>query len=209
MNSRMKSQLVELEKKSPPRAPESSIVDTASNTIHVQGLPKKDIDLNDFFKDCGTIESIKFVGQKSKRGNKFSALCRFATIEEAKKALNKNGQLIMNHKINIWCVKETKEGRFSLHVKNFSAKVTAATLKNCFLQCGPIANIKIPQQPKTNHMFGFVDFLTSKGLENALNLQGLTIKGNKVQLSKSHRSELLKGPNRPIRKISKINKLLL
>lgn len=167
-------------------------------TIFVGNIPVKCTKKNikHLFKQYGSVESIRFRSLKisqsdrpptlAKRtqkmeGNSFNAYIVMSSREEAEKCLNLNGMLLQGRHLRIDLAEDSKDAiktRRSVFVGNLPFSVDEEKLRETFVPCGEIENVRIVRDPTSGigKGFGFITFKDKSGVIFALK------QNNKVML---------------------------
>ena len=187
-----------------PATPET----TGSKTLFVGNLSfdVEDTDVREFFKSAGEVVDVRFASDPDGRFRGYGHV-EFETHEAAKKALELNGQDLLNRAVRLDLARErgaytpnTRENNSfqkgggqgtSLFVRGFDKygdeDETRSGLQELFGPCGEITRISIPPDRENNCLKGmaFIDFSDSNGLNKAIELNGSEFGGSYLTVNES------------------------
>ena len=142
--------------------------DRENTTVIVRNLPLdiKDLRLRQFFRDCGTINSLKIVPEAEKKTA--TATIEFESLMDVLSAQTKDMKSIDGREI------EVQVGAGStLYVTNFPPVADEDYIRSLFQEFGEIADIRFPSLKfNTHRRFCYVQFLSADAAHKALALHG-------------------------------------
>jgi RNA recognition motif-containing protein len=145
--------------------------DREHTTIIVENISIKATEgqIRHYFKDCGTIKSMKLVQEK----NSQTATIEFETQEEASYSLIKSGKTFQGSELNV---------RFgtgcTVIITNYPPEADKAYLKNLFENCGEIVDVRMPSlKANTKRRFAYVQFLDPISASKATQLNDTMLEG--------------------------------
>ncbi|XP_040581790.1 RNA-binding protein 34 [Lepeophtheirus salmonis] len=168
-------------------------------------IKAKKKDLYRLFKPFGSIECVRFRGaarpdpktlkkvtvirklHHESRDN-FLAYIRFKTPEEAESATKLNGTVYNDKTLRIdIALKDKVDQKKAVFVGNLDFSVNEEELRSHFLVCGAVSNIRLVRDKSTGigKGFGFINFMDSDGVLNALELNHTELKGRKIRVMRS------------------------
>ena len=128
--------------------------DREHTTIIVEYIPAKTTEgqVKHFFRDCGTVKSIKLVEEKNSTQ---TATIEFESQEEASYSLMKSRKTLQGAEINV------KFGTgCTLFVTNYPPEADKTYLKDLFAGFGEIVDIRMPSlKANTSRRFAYLQFL--------------------------------------------------
>jgi RNA recognition motif-containing protein len=140
-------------------------------TIIVERIPSKATEgqVKHFFRDCGTIKSLKLVEEKHSQ----TATIEFESQEEATYSLIKSGKPFQGVDLNV---------RFgtgcTIFVTNYPPEADKAYLENLFEDCGEIVDVRMPSLiANTKRRFAYIQFLDPHSALKATQLNDKVIEG--------------------------------
>ncbi len=139
--------------------------DRENATVLVQSLPEKitETRLRQFFRDCGTINSLKLHRTKDT-----SAVIEFDEKEEALFAQSRDGKDLDGSTIKV----QLGSGSI-LFVTNFPPTADESSMRELFEKYGEIAEIRFPSlQFNTHRRFCYIEFVLNQQAQSALELNG-------------------------------------
>ncbi|PWW76639.1 hypothetical protein C7212DRAFT_279352 [Tuber magnatum] len=165
---------------SPPSASSVAKRDRENTTVIVKNLPLNypEVRIRQFFRDCGTINSLKLIVEKD--GKTSTATVEFENREDVLTAQTKNLKIVDGHSI------EVQVGTGStLYVTNFPPTADEAYIKDLFKDCGEIVDIRFPSlKYNTHRRFCYVQFASSDEAQKATSLHGKQLGGKETLVAK-------------------------
>ncbi|XP_039026756.1 nucleolin 2-like isoform X2 [Hibiscus syriacus] len=187
------------ELKSVKKAPQTPATPqaTGSKTLFVGNLSfqVEEADVKNFFKDAGEVVEVRF--SSDHEGNfKGYGHVEFATVEAAQKALELNGEYLLNRAVRLDLARERgaytpysgnennsfqkggKSRSRTIFVRGFDQSLDEYEIKNSleehFGSCGEISRVAVPTDRETGAVKGFayMDFKDEDSLNKALELNG-------------------------------------
>lgn len=143
--------------------------DRENSTILVQNLPEDvtETKLRQFFRDCGTINSLKLVSQ-----NGMSAVIEFDEKEAALFAQTRNGKDLDRQSLEV----QLGSGS-TIFVANFPPTADEGYIRDMFQQFGEIIDIRFPSlKYNTHRRFCYVQFKLNNQAQSATELDGQPMK---------------------------------
>ncbi|EOX99141.1 Nucleolin like 2 isoform 4, partial [Theobroma cacao] len=193
---------------------------TGSKTLFVGNLPYQveQADVKNFFKDAGEIVDIRFATDAEGNFKGFGHV-EFATAEAAQKALELNGEYLMNRSLRLDLARERgaytpysgngnnsfqKGGRSqtqTIFVKGFDQSLgedeIRSSLEEHFGSCGEISRVAIPVDRETGGVKGYayLDFNDGDSFNKALELDGSELSNYSLSVDEAKpRGEFRDGP---------------
>ena len=145
--------------------------DRENATILVQNLPEHvtEMRLRQFFRDCGTINSLKLVHQ-----NGVSAAIEFDEKEAALFGQSRNGRDFEGRPLEV----QLGSGS-TVFVSNYPPTADELYIRNLFDRFGEIVDIRFPSlKYKTHRRFCYVQFRSNSQAQAATALGGQSVDGN-------------------------------
>jgi len=187
---------------------------TEKRTIFVGNIPlkaaKKKLIMK-LFKKYGSIECVRFRGaarpdlKTTKRvavitktihekRESLNAYVRFEEESSVAPSLEVNGTCLENHVLRVDAAfedstKKDKDPKKAVFLGNLDFKINEDVVRQHFLSCGKILDVRIVRDPKTGmgKGFGYVNFEKDDSVEIALNLNGSKLGSREIRVSRSTR----------------------
>ncbi|XP_042514780.1 nucleolin 1-like [Macadamia integrifolia] len=204
----------ESEEEQPAKTPKNKHMTPATTNVQTPGAVKtlfagnlsfkiERNDVEEFFKDAGVIVDVRFSTNKEGRFSGFGHV-EFSTEEEAKKALELNGQDLLGRPVKLDIARErgsstphsSKESNSyqkggkgqarTIFVRGFDASTgedqIRSALEEHFESCGEISRVSIPKDYETGGPKGiaYIDFPNEDSFSKALELDGCELGGNSL-----------------------------
>ncbi|KAB2047679.1 hypothetical protein ES319_A13G064400v1 [Gossypium barbadense] len=207
-------------KKAPQTPTTPQVQSTGSKTLFVGNLPfqVEQANIKNFFKDAGEVVDIRlstdFEGNFKGYGH-----VEFATAEAAQKALELNGEYLMNRSLRLDLARERgaytpssgngnnsfqKGGRGqtrTIYVRGFDQSLSQdeakQSLEEHFGSCGEISRVAIPVDRETGYLRGYayLDFNDGDSFNKALELDGSELNNYSLTVDEAKpRGEFRDGP---------------
>lgn len=139
--------------------------DRENSTITITNLDAgvAELDLRKFFRDCGTVKSVKIAQKPS--DNSALAVVEFETPEDVESAKVRNGKELNGRGVQI----QSGSGS-TLWVTNYPAEYDEATVRKLFEGYGEVVNVRFPSLKFDNRRrFCYVQFLNAEQAQAASN----------------------------------------
>ncbi|KAI9889747.1 MAG: Splicing factor [Vezdaea aestivalis] len=142
-------------------------------SVSVRNLPPDatEIQIRQFFKDCGTINTLKLT--KDEGDTTATCVVEFETKEETEVALTRDKKTLGGQEVEV-----TLDSGSTLYVANFSATADEQYLHKLFEKYGEIIDIRLPSLKfNRKRRFCYVQFKDSDQAKSACQLDNLDIEG--------------------------------
>ncbi|KAK9767498.1 Splicing factor, variant 2 [Basidiobolus ranarum] len=143
-------------------------------TVFISNLnPETDeVEIAEFFKDCGTVVDVRIVKDKDSISKGY-AYIEFADEEQAQKAQAKDGQVLNGKEISAHVNPEKTADPKTIFVCNFSRNIEESAIQDLFKPFGEIEEIRMPLTKEgRSRCFAYVQFKHSESAEAAVSLDG-------------------------------------
>lgn len=171
-----------------------------NRTVYIQGLPftASEQDVRSFFKDCGDIASVRLPKWHDSGKLKGYGHVEFKKAEGATKALDLNGEYLMDRYLSIdrpmvpraltgsaepHEPSEKPVGCRTIFIKNLPYETTEAEITQAFMVYGPVKSVRLAVWNHTGKLkgIGYVDFKREDSAETAVKKSGtVQVQGRRV-----------------------------
>ncbi|KAF2675158.1 hypothetical protein BT63DRAFT_366617 [Microthyrium microscopicum] len=150
----------------PEAAAEPLKRDREHTVIIVKNIPKDatDLDVRKFFRDCGTVNSIKLKPEKGSQ----TATVEFETVEDARFAQTKVAKPMGDNQLEIEFAVGT-----TLYVTNYPPTADDKFIRGLFKDFGEVVDVRFPSlQGNTRRRFCYVQFVDPDQAQKATEIDG-------------------------------------